>query len=112
MKFRLTCCLFLENLPSACSISSTEVSYSNLFPLYFFPKARLPASANEYVDCYENRHRIRKKSVYHRKYHILNVMYDIAQKNNIRHGYYCIKNILRIFALIDQVSPDINIGGK
>ena len=33
-------------------------------------------SANEFVDFYENRHRIRKKSVYHRKYHILNAMND------------------------------------
>ena len=42
--------------------------------------------ASEYVDFYENRHRIRKKSVYHRKYHIINVMNDIAQKNNIQIG--------------------------
>ena len=40
-------------------------------------------SPNEFVDFYENRLGIRKKSVYHRKYHILNVMNDIAQKNNI-----------------------------
>ena len=39
-------------------------------------------TADEYVDFYENRHRIRKKSVYHRKYHIMNVMNDITQKNN------------------------------
>ena len=36
--------------------------------------------APEYVDFYENRHKIRKKSVYHRKYHIINVMNDIDQK--------------------------------
>ena len=41
-------------------------------------------SPNEFVDFYENKHGIRKKSVYHRKYHILNVMNDIAQKNNIK----------------------------
>ena len=40
--------------------------------------------ADEYIDFYQNRHRIRKKSVYHRKYHIMNVMNDIAQKNNIQ----------------------------
>ena len=40
-------------------------------------------SPKEFVDFYENKHGIRKKSVYHRKYHILNVMNDIAQKNNI-----------------------------
>ena len=45
-------------------------------------------SAPEYFDFYGNRHRIRKKLVYHRKYHIINVMSDIAQKNNIQIGYY------------------------
>ena len=43
--------------------------------------------ASEYVEFYENRHKIRKTSVYHRKYHIINVMNDIAQKNNIQIGY-------------------------
>ena len=69
-------------------------------------------TADEYVDFYENRHKIRKKSVYHRKYHIINVMNDIAQKNNIQIGYYNRENILRIFRLIDQVSLEANIGRK
>ena len=45
-------------------------------------------TADEYVDFYENRHKIRKRSVYHRKYHIINVMNDIAQQNNIQIGYH------------------------
>ena len=69
-------------------------------------------TADEYVDFYENRHKIRKKSVYHRKYHILNVMNDIAQKNNIQIGCYNREKILRIFRLIDQNSPEVNIGRK
>ena len=69
-------------------------------------------TADEYVDFYENRHKIRKKSVYHRKYHIINVMNDIAQKNNIQIGYYNREKILRIFRLINQNSPEVNIGRK
>ena len=65
--------------------------------------------ADEFVDFYENRHRIRKKCVYHRKYNILNVIKDIAQKNNIQIGYYNRENILRIVRLIDQVSTEVNI---
>ena len=61
--------------------------------------------APEYFDFYGNRHRIRKKSVYHRKYHIINVMNDIAQKNSIQTGYYNRENILRIFQLLDRVTP-------
>lgn len=59
--------------------------------------------ANEYVDLYENRHRMRKKSISHGKYNILNIIDDIAQKNNLKIGYYNRENILRIFKLIDQV---------
>ena len=68
--------------------------------------------APEYVNFYENRHKIRKKSVYHRKYHIMNVMNDIAQKNNIQIGYYNRENIIRVFRLINQNSPEGNIGRK
>ena len=69
-------------------------------------------TADEYVDFYENRHKIRKKSVYHRKYHIINVMNDIAQKNNIQIGYYNRENIPRIFKLIDRVSSEVNDIGR
>ena len=69
-------------------------------------------TADDYVDFYENRHKIRKKSVYHRKYHNINVMNDIAQKNNIQIGYYNRQNILRIFKLIDRVSPEVNNIGR
>ena len=65
-------------------------------------------TADEYVDFYENRHKIKRKSVYHRKYHILNVINDIAQNNNIQVGYYNREKILRIFRLIDQVTPQVN----
>ena len=59
-------------------------------------------TADEYIDFYENRYRIKRKSVYHRKYHIINVMNDIAQTNGIQIGYYNRENILRIFKLIDN----------
>ena len=65
-------------------------------------------TANEFGDFYENRHRIRKKSVYHRKFLILNVMNDIAQKNNIQIGYYNREKILTIFALIDEAAKQVD----
>ena len=33
--------------------------------------------AREYVDFYENRYRMRRKSVYHRKYHLNNILMDV-----------------------------------
>ena len=66
-------------------------------------------TADEYVDFfYENRHKMKRKSVYHRKHHSLNVINDVAQNNNIQVGYYNRETILRIFRLIDQVTPEVN----
>ena len=42
----------------------------------------------------------------------MNVMNDIAQKNNIQIGYYNRENILGIFKLIYQLSPEVNIGRR
>ena len=39
-------------------------------------------------------------------------MNDIAQNNNIQIGYYNRENILRTFKLIDQFSPEVNIGRR
>ena len=61
-------------------------------------------TADEYVDFYENRLEIKRKSVYHRKYHILNVINDIAQNNNIQVGYYNREKILRILTKLHRKS--------
>ena len=45
---------------------------------------------------------------YHRKYHILNVINNIAHDNHIQIGYYNTEKILRIFRLIHQVIPQVN----
>ena len=64
--------------------------------------------SSEYIDFYENRHRIKRKSIYYRKYHIINTMNDIAQKNNIQIGHHNRENILRIFQLFNRIeSPDV-----
>ena len=65
-------------------------------------------TADEYIDFYENRHKMKRKSVCHRKYHILNVINAIAHNNNIHVGYYNREKILRIFRLFDQVIPQVN----
>ena len=65
-------------------------------------------TVDEYADFYESRNKTKRKSVYHRKYHIINVMNDIAQINSIQIGYCNRENILRIFKLIDNVTPEVN----
>ena len=48
---------------------------------------------NEYIDFYENKHKIIRKSVYHRKYHIKNVINNI----NIDGGKVSLQNSLKLF---------------
>ena len=61
-----------------------------------------------YIDFHDNKYKMRRKSVYIRKYHILNVINDITQKNNIQIGNNNREKILRIFALINKVLPQVN----
>ena len=61
-----------------------------------------------YVDFYENMYKKRKKSVYIRKYHIINTIYDIAQDNNIQISNHDRDKILRIFASVNQVLSQVN----
>ena len=66
----------------------------------------------EYVDFYANMYRIRRKSVYHRKYHIENVLNSILCENDIQLTYNQREKIYEIFAKIDSVLHEINDGRK
>ena len=68
--------------------------------------------AREYVDFYENRYRIRRKSVYHRKYHINNTILDIKQKYNIEISCHQKCKIDRVFVEIGKIINEVNIKRK
>ena len=65
-------------------------------------------SSTEYVDFYENRHKMKRKSVYHRKYHINNVLLEISSSHNITFSVQQKYKIMRIFSEIDKILPQIN----
>ena len=65
-------------------------------------------TAREYVDFYENRHRMKRKSVYHRKHHINNILIDISTKHNITFFVEQKNKIMRIFSEIGKILPQIN----
>lgn len=64
--------------------------------------------ANENIDFYENMFKIRRKSVYHRKCHIENVVTDICSKNGITISRDKIERICRVFNEIEKILPQIN----
>ena len=65
-------------------------------------------TAKKYVDFYENRHKMRRKSVYHRKYHLNNILMDIGTKQNITFLVEQKNKIMRIFSEIGEIIPQIN----
>ena len=65
-------------------------------------------TAREYVDFYENRCRMRRKSVYHRKYHLNNILMDISTKYNMTFSVEQKNKIMRIFSEIGKILPQID----
>ena len=62
----------------------------------------------EFVDFHENKYKLRRKSVYHRKYHIENVI----NKANINIPRVKIDKICRVFDEIEQIVPSIDNSRK
>ena len=60
--------------------------------------------AKEFINFYENLYRIKRKSVYHRKYHLNNIL----MKQSINFSMENKRKILRIFFEIDKILPQIN----
>ena len=64
--------------------------------------------AKEFINFYENLYRIRRKSVYHRKYHLNNILMDIGIKYDITFSVEQKNKIMRIFSEIGKILPQIN----
>ena len=62
----------------------------------------------EYVDFYKNRHRLNRKSVYHREYHINNAIMDVKQKYNIEISYHQKYKIDRVLTEIGNILNEVN----
>ena len=66
----------------------------------------------EFIDFYENKHRFYRKSVYQRKYHILNIINNIVLKNDIQMTVKNRDKIIRIFDEIGKVVKYVNVDRK
>ena len=67
---------------------------------------------NEYTDFYENMYKIRRKSVYNRKYHIENVIKKICCDIKIQLNSDKMDRICKVFVEIDNVLPKLNYRRK
>ena len=62
----------------------------------------------EFIDFYENKNRIVKKSIYERKYHLENTLNDIFDKYKLYVPCRDREKIHQIFKEVDQILPQIN----
>ena len=67
---------------------------------------------SKYFNFYEDMYKIRRKSIYHRKYHIDNVTNSISFKNNIQFTHEQMNQIHKVFIEIDSVFHEVNDGRK
>ena len=67
---------------------------------------------NDFIDFYDDLYKIRRKSVYGRKYHIENVIRDICTKNKLQISRNQINCILKVFNEINKILPQVNIKRK
>ena len=65
-------------------------------------------SSLEYVDFHLNKHKIKRKSVYHREYHINNALINIQQKYNIEISFSSKNKIERVFREIGNILNEVN----
>ena len=63
--------------------------------------------AREFINFYENIHRIKRKSIYHRKYHLNNILMEMSIKQNINFSIEQKNKILRIFFEIGAILHQI-----
>ena len=66
----------------------------------------------EYVDFHQNMHKMKRKSIYHRKYHINNKLLDIKHKYMIILTYQQQNKIEKVFSEIGKIINQINNGRK
>ena len=64
-------------------------------------------TVDEYIDFYENNRKIIRKSVYHRKYHIKNIISNISIYG-IKISVYNSVKICQIFKELEKVLPQVN----
>ena len=67
---------------------------------------------DDYIDFYENVFKIKRRSIYDRKYHILNIMNNLLIDQGVELTYFQRVKINKIFEKIGYILPQVNNGRK
>ena len=104
------CCqilLKIKSTPTHCCIEQNilEDAYSKVCQNCGIQSYKYTSN---YIDFYENMYRIRRKSIYQRKYHIESVLNNICFKNRIDLTYDQRGRIYKVFAEISDIIHTVN----
>lgn len=94
--------------PFQCCFSMNVDLYDHSFVCFNCGSVHGYEKSLPYIDFYENRYRIKRKSVYNRKYHLQNKIRSLVELNNIQISYSDQQKILDIFETIDKILPIVN----
>ena len=94
--------------PFKCCFSMNVNLYDQSFVCFNCGSVHGYERSVPYIDFYENRYRIKRKSVYNRKYHLQNKIRSLVELNNIKISYSDQQKILDIFKTIDKILPIVN----
>ena len=67
---------------------------------------------NEYIDFYENIYKIHRKSIYHRKYHIQNILNGLLVDQRVELNHDQRDRIYKVFVEIGTILNDVNRNRK
>ena len=102
----------LQNTVDPCCSKQEMVNINGMYACVNCGLVNCYDYVQEYFNFYENMYKIRRKSVYHRKYHIENVINSISSKNYIQLTHYQRDKIYEVFVEIDSVLNEVNDGRK
>ena len=68
--------------------------------------------ATEYIDFNTNKHKINKKSIYYRKYHLYNKIDSLVNDKKYHITYNERERVIKILKEIDKILPQINQNRK
>ena len=105
------CCQLLvkiKSTPTQCCSDHDIQSINGIMVCIQCGSVEASKIVSEFTDYYANLYRIRRKSIYQRKYHVESVLTDICYENKMNLSYDQRRKIYKAFVEISCIIPLIN----
>ena len=105
------CCQILVKIKSTPTHCCSEQNIANKNGMYVCLNCGSVYDfdyVDDYIDFYENMYKIRRKSIYQRKYYVETVLNNMCFKNRIDLTHDQRDRVYRVFAEISDIIPTVN----